>query len=122
MTGRVGPQVAYQSIHACQRSGSLQMHIGEPIAERTPKRLSSCRIAVYDYRKGASRQVTWKIPTFEFQALRFVDRFAVGGGGIGIAAVCAYQAVDHEFQHAWPARCTRDPIMVRARTKDQVAY
>ena len=72
--------------------------IGKPVAQDAPQIFRAGGITVRQHREGASREVLRIIPAFEFQRLGEQRVFTLGGGGVGVAAIGAYQPVDHQFQ------------------------
>ena len=65
--------------------------------------LGALGVAMHHNREDASREMPRIVPARELELFRFLSVLAVGRGRVGIAAVGADQAVDHQLQRegAW---------------------
>jgi hypothetical protein len=80
------------------RAGVDQAHPVEPVGQRTARALDAGDVAMHHQAVGAAGQVLRIVPVL-FEFLGFLGFLAVGRAGVGIAAVGADQAVDHQLQH-----------------------
>src|SRR5688572_31957922 len=92
--------VADVTVYGCRVIGGDQVHVLEPVAQRSTQRLGTDRVAVHDDRETPSREVTRIVPARELEGLGLRGVFQGRAGRIGIAAVGTDESIDHQLEHA----------------------
>lgn len=77
-----------------------QAHPVEPVEEIAAQAFDTRHVAVYHHAVGPALQVLGVVPALEFERLGFLGLLAMRRGWVGIAAVGARQAVDHQLECA----------------------
>src|SRR5665213_1332779 len=81
-------------------AGLDEADISQPVGQDTPEILDAGGIAVDDDTEEPPGKMLRIGPAGELQRLRLVRVLAMGRGRVGVAAIGADQAVDHQLQHA----------------------
>ena len=97
MAGGIGLVVADIAVQPGLGAGVDQAHPVQPVGQAAPCALDASHIAMHDQPVAATGQVLGIVPAGQFKRLRLGRFLAVRGGGVGVAAVGAHQAVHHEL-------------------------
>src|SRR5690349_10525054 len=82
-------------------TGRDHADVTHPVSEDAPKVFCTGRVAVHHHRKDTPGEVTRVGPAGQLQPFGFNGILAAGRSRIRIAAVGAYQTVDHELERRW---------------------
>ena len=89
-----------------------QAHPFQPVAQVAPVVFNACHITMHNHAECAACQVLGEIPTLRFDLFGLSHFLAMGGGGVGVATISTYEAVDHELERAGRlvpvGRCQQD--------------
>jgi len=78
-------------------AGGNKAHVRQPVAENPPERFRARGVAVHDDRKEPAGEMARIVPSFELHFFGALGIFAAGERRVGVAAIGADEAIDHEL-------------------------
>ena len=97
VAGRIRAIVVNVAVDQGRVAGGNKAHVRLPVRENSPERFRASGVAVQDDGKEPAGEMARVVPSFELDFFGALGIFAAGECRIGVAAIGADEAIDHEL-------------------------